>query len=141
MAVGANLIIIGNGAAAAEAVLAARASGYDGEIKLFADNRHAPYNPMLGTYLVAGKIPLERAFPFGDEAVFYGANRVTAHLGEPVTHLDAEARVLTTAAGETYEYDRCLVATGARPAVPPIPGLREALARSERRRVFTIQTS
>ncbi len=140
MAIGANLIIIGNGAAAAEAVLAARANGYDGEIRLFADNRHAPYNPMLGTYLVAGKIPLERAFPFGDEAAFYGTNRVTAHLGEPVTHLDAEARVLTSAAGEAYEYDRCLVATGARPAVPPIPGLREALAQSEGRRVFTIQT-
>ena len=140
MAAGATLIIIGNGAAAAEAVLAARANGYDGDIRLFADNRHAPYNPMLGTYLVAGKIPLERAFPFGAEAAFYEANRVTAHLGEPVTHLDAEARVLTSATGEAYEYDRCLVATGARPDVPPIPGLREALARSEGRRVFTIQT-
>ena len=140
MAIGADLIIIGNGAAAAEAVLAARANGYDGEIRLFADNRHAPYNPMLGTYLVAGKIPLEQAFPFGDEAAFYGANRVTAHLGEPVIHLDAEARVATTAAGEAYEYDRCLVATGARPAVPPIPGLREALGQSQGRRVFTIQT-
>ena len=70
-------------AAAAEAVLAMRANGYDGEIRLFADNRHAPYNPMLGTYLVAGKIPLEQAFPFGDEPAFYGANRVSAHLGEP----------------------------------------------------------
>jgi NADPH-dependent 2,4-dienoyl-CoA reductase/sulfur reductase-like enzyme len=140
MAIEAILIIIGNGAAAAEAVLAARANGYEGEIRLFADNRHAPYNPMLGPYLVAGKIPLERAFPFGDEAAFYGANRVTAHLGEAVTQLDAEARVVTTAAGRAYEYDRCLVATGARPAVPPIPGLREALARSEGRRVFTIQT-
>ena len=140
MAIGANLIIIGNGAAAAEAVVASRANGYEGEIRLFADNRHAPYNPMLGTYLVAGKIPLEQAFPFGDEAAFYGANRVVPHLGEPVTHLDAEARVVTTATGKDYEYDRCLVATGARPAVPPIPGLREALARSEGRRAFTIQT-
>ena len=136
----APLTVIGNGAAAAEAVLAARANGYEGEIRLFADNRHAPYNPMLGTYLVAGKIPLERAFPFGDEAAFYGSNRVVAHLGERVIHLDAEARVLTSAAGEAYEYDRCLVATGARPAVPPIPGLREALAQSQGRRVFTIQT-
>jgi NADPH-dependent 2,4-dienoyl-CoA reductase/sulfur reductase-like enzyme len=140
MVSGAILIIIGNGAAAAEAVLTARANGYGGEIRLFADNRHAPYNPMLGPYLVAGKIPLEQAFPFDDEAAFYGANRVTAHLGESVTRLDAEARVVSTAAGEAYEYDRCLVATGARPAVPPIPGLREALAQPEGRRVFTIQT-
>jgi NADPH-dependent 2,4-dienoyl-CoA reductase/sulfur reductase-like enzyme len=120
--------IIGNGGAAAEAVLALRARGYTGEIHLFADNDHAPYNPMLGPYLVAGKIPLDRAFPFGGEQAFYGANKVTAHLGEPVVSLDAEARRLITASGSEYEYERCLVATGARPSVPPISGLREALA-------------
>ena len=38
MAIGADLIIVGNGGAAAEAVLALRANGYDGDIHLFADN-------------------------------------------------------------------------------------------------------
>lgn len=139
------IAIIGNGGAAAEAVLALRDNGYGGQIHLFADNGHAPYNPMLGPYLVAGKIPLERAFPFGDGDTFYSDNRVTAHLGQRISHLDAEARVLTTASGETYEYERCVVASGARPSVPPVPGLREALAPSgsgdaRARRVFTIQT-
>ena len=69
------ITIIGNGGAAAEAVLALRANGYRGEIHLFADNQHAPYNPMLGTYLVSGRLPLERAFPFGDATAFYGATR------------------------------------------------------------------
>jgi NADPH-dependent 2,4-dienoyl-CoA reductase/sulfur reductase-like enzyme len=151
------IAIIGNGGAAAEAVLALRASRYNGEIHLFADNEHAPYNPMLGPYIVAGKIPAERAFPFGDNAVFYASKRVTTHLGKPVVRLDAETRRLATASGEIFEYERCLVATGARPVVPPTPGLREALgidatphlqqkaATEERpaptdRRVFTIQT-
>jgi NADPH-dependent 2,4-dienoyl-CoA reductase/sulfur reductase-like enzyme len=140
------LAIIGNGAAAAEAVLALRANGYGGEIHLFADNRHAPYNPMLGTYLVAGVIPLERAFPFGDERGFYGGNRVAAHLGQAVVRLDAAEQTLATTGGSAYQYDRCLVASGARPSVPPIPGLREALAQPQsatpprERRVFTIQT-
>jgi NADPH-dependent 2,4-dienoyl-CoA reductase/sulfur reductase-like enzyme len=151
-----TIAIIGNGGAAAEAVLALRANGHGGDIHLFADNGHAPYNPMLGTYVVGGKIPLERAFPFGDNASFYDANLVTAHLGSAVTHLDAESRELATAAGETYRYERCLVASGARPAVPPIPGLREGLATRPAvggpsaedpdtdgvmpRRVFTLQT-
>lgn len=141
------IAIIGNGGAAAEAVLALRANGYAGDIHLFADNRHAPYNPMLGTYLISGAIPLERVFPFGDEHGFYEANRVTAHLGRAVVDLDAEAQLLVTADGEAYYYDRCLVASGARPSVPPVPGLREALAPgaspdetgTPRRRVFTIQ--
>ena len=139
------IAIVGNGGAAAEAVLALRANGYPGEIHLFADNGHAPYNPMLGTYVVAEKIPPEQAFPFGDAQTFYGANGVVAHLNSPVAHLDAEARELTTASGENYRYDNCLVSSGARPAVPPVPGLREALAPQPgaapgERRVFTLQT-
>lgn len=135
------IAIIGNGGAAAEAVLALRAGGYDGAIHLFADNDHAPYNPMLGPYLVSGRIPLEKAFPFGDSFVFYQVNGVDAHHNEPVTALDAEAQTLTTASGATHTYGRCLLAGGARPALPPVPGLREALAQpGSERRVFTLQT-
>ncbi len=134
------LAVVGNGAAAAEAVSALRANGYKEGIHLFADNDHAPYNPMLGTYLVSGVIPVERVFPFGDERGFYDANRVDAHLGHTVVRLDAADQLLTTKDGSQYEYDRCLVASGARPSVPPIPGLREALAETVGRRVFTIQS-
>ena len=144
------LAIVGNGAAAAEAVLALRAHGYQSEIHLFADNEHAPYNPMLGPYLVSGAIPPDRVFPFGDERGFYGANRVTAHLGRAVVQLDAAGQTLTTADGRSYTYSRCLLACGARPSVPAIPGLREALAAGPssrlpvtagplERRVFTLQ--
>lgn len=119
--------VIGNGAAAAEAVIALRENGFVGDIHVFADNDHAPYNPMLGTYLVAGKIPLEQAFPFGDHRAFYEANRVTFHASEPVTEIDAVARTMHTSLGATHSYDNCLVASGARPAVPPVAGLREAL--------------
>jgi NADPH-dependent 2,4-dienoyl-CoA reductase/sulfur reductase-like enzyme len=133
--------IIGNGAAAAEAVLALRRNGFSSGIHLFADNDHPPYNPMLGTYLVSGAIRLEQACPFGDKHTFYEANAVTTHLCEAVAELDAEAQTFTTATGAAYSYERCLVATGARPAVPPITGLREALAENgPERRVFTIQT-
>lgn len=124
----APIAIVGNGGAAAEAILALRANGYEQDIHLFADNAHAPYNPMLGTYLVGGRLPVEHAFPFGNTAAFYDANRIDAHLNSAVTRLDAESRELVTAAGNAYRYDLCLVASGARPAVPPIAGLREALA-------------
>jgi NADPH-dependent 2,4-dienoyl-CoA reductase/sulfur reductase-like enzyme len=136
-----RLAIVGNGAAAAEAVLALRAHGYDGDIHLFSENRRAPYNPMLGTYIVSGALPVERAFPFGDERGFYGANRIAAHLGQTVSALDAAEQVLTTSDGSSYRYDRCLVASGAHPSVPPVPGLRAGLAAPNTgRRVFTMRT-
>lgn len=46
---------------------------------------------------------------------------MTACLNTAVAHLDAEARELTTAAGGSYRYQRCLVATGARRACRPSP--------------------
>jgi NADPH-dependent 2,4-dienoyl-CoA reductase/sulfur reductase-like enzyme len=122
------IAIVGNGAAAAEAILALRKLGYDGDIHLFAENDHPPYNPMLGTYLISGAVPLERAFPFGDHRAFYEGNRLTPHLHQAVTQLDAAEQTLTTADGNVHHYSQCLIASGARPLLPPIPGLREALA-------------
>jgi nitrite reductase (NADH) large subunit len=48
---------------------------------------------------------------------------VRFHAATPVAHIDPAARLLTTAAGECFSYDQCLVATGASTAVPPVPGL------------------
>jgi NADPH-dependent 2,4-dienoyl-CoA reductase/sulfur reductase-like enzyme len=135
------IAIVGNGGAAAEAVIALRKHGYAGSIHVFADNEEAPFNPMLGTYVVSGAIPLERAFPFGGKEQFYGGYGVTAHLGSPVEHLDAGRRILRTGIGVSYEYERCLVASGARPSLPPVPGISEALSFDwDRRRVFTLRS-
>lgn len=94
---------------------------------------------MLGPYLVSGAIPPERAFPFGDARTFYDSCRVTAHLGQAVTRVDPQEQSLETKSGARFSYERCLIATGARPSLPPIPGLREAVA-SREAPVFTIQT-
>jgi NADPH-dependent 2,4-dienoyl-CoA reductase/sulfur reductase-like enzyme len=115
-------VIVGNGAAAAEAVLALRRGGFRGAIDLFALGRRPPYNPMLGSYYVSGALEGGRCFPFGDDR-FYGRNLVRFHAATPVAHIDPAARLLTTAAGECFSYDQCLVATGASTAVPPVPGL------------------
>jgi len=135
------LAIVGNGGAAAEAVLALRACGYDGDIHMFSENRRPPYNPTLGSYLLSGALKEDQVFPFGDERTFYGANRVDAHLARRVVALDAVDQRLTVDDGSSYRYDRCLVASGAHPAVPPVTGLAEALAASlDVRRVFALRT-
>lgn len=117
-----DTVVVGNGAAAAEAVLALRASGYGGRVDLFADGDLPPYNPMLGTYYVAGELTRAECFPFGD-AGFYAANGVEAHLSAPVTQLAPGERSLVTADGSRFSYRQCLLATGASAAVPPVAGL------------------
>ncbi len=114
-------VVVGNGAAAAEAVLALRASGFDGAVDLFADGELPPYNPMLGTYYAGGALDRVCCFPFGER--FYERNGVRAHLGMPVARIDPEARTLVTASGDAFSYRECLLATGASAAKPPVPGL------------------
>ena len=116
------MVILGNGGAAAQAVVAARGAGYLGTIDLFADNSHPPYNPMLGTYFASGAIPRQMCFPFGGPE-FYGRYGIRAHLGTPVALLEPSERRLTTAHGSCLSYGACLVATGARTTLLPVPGL------------------
>lgn len=117
-----DLVIVGNGAAAAEAALAIRGAGYRGELALFADNPHPPYNPMLGTYFASAAIPIQRCFPYGGSE-FYDRYRIRARLDTRVAMLDALERNLTTADGSRYTYRKCLVASGASNVFPPVPGL------------------
>jgi NAD(P)H-nitrite reductase large subunit len=117
-----EMVIVGNGGAAAQAVVAARGAGYRGTIDLFADNPHPPYNPMLGTYFAAGAIARQMCFPFGGSE-FYERHGVRAHLSTAVARLEPSARRLTTADGSGYAYSVCLAASGARTSFPPVPGL------------------
>ena len=115
-------IILGNGGAAVFAARAARTSGYPGEIHLVSDVDAPAFNPMLSPYYFKGKIPWEGCFPFG--AGFYRDHDIICHFGASVESLDAVNQRVTLADGRTLSYDRCLIATGAAPVVPPVPGLR-----------------
>ncbi|GLE51390.1 NAD(P)/FAD-dependent oxidoreductase [Mycobacterium montefiorense] len=48
-----------------------------------------------------------------------------AHIAAEVTTVDADTRTVGTAAGETFGYDRLVLASGSRVLKPVIPGLRE----------------
>jgi NADH dehydrogenase len=48
-----------------------------------------------------------------------------AHITTEVTGIDADARSVTTSSGQTYCYDRLVLASGSRVVKPDLPGLRE----------------
>jgi NADH:ubiquinone reductase (H+-translocating) len=48
-----------------------------------------------------------------------------AHIATEVTAIDTDARTVTTSSGETYGYDRLVLAAGSHVLKPAIPGLRE----------------
>ena len=128
-----SMVIVGNGCAAAECTMALRKSGYRNTIHLVTDSTWPVANPMLTTYYAAGKIPFDRLFPYGASQEFYRIYDVEVHAGSPVVTLDAERRVVVNKSGLELTYDKCLIATGASPFVPPMPGI-------DSDRVFTIRT-
>jgi assimilatory nitrate reductase electron transfer subunit/3-phenylpropionate/trans-cinnamate dioxygenase ferredoxin reductase subunit len=117
-----TIAVIGGGMAALEAVKALRAApgGKDFSIHVFSDSGFPPYNPMLTTYYCGGKIPWEELFPAGQHP--WEELGVTLHTGTPVMALSAANHTLRTADAETFSFDKCLIATGASPFVPPFPG-------------------
>ena len=57
------------------------------------------------------------------DASWYADNDVTLILGDRVTAIDRERRLLITHRGNTLRYDRLVLATGSRPALPAVPGI------------------
>ena len=125
-----NMAIVGNGCAGAECIKALRESGYKEKIHLFTDNRWPVSNPMLTIYYVAGKIGFDGLFPYGE---FYPKYGVNVYAESPVVALDAEQKVVYAKSGLEFKYDKCLIATGATPVLPPVEGVGSD-------RIYTIRT-
>ncbi len=119
-----RIVILGNGGAAIHAASAARISGYRGEIYIISDTDTPAFNPMLSPYYLKGVVTWEHCFPFGNE--FYRKHDITCCFDDPIESLDAVNQQVVSAKGYRFPYDRCLIATGASPTVPPIPGLKDS---------------
>jgi NADPH-dependent 2,4-dienoyl-CoA reductase/sulfur reductase-like enzyme len=119
-----RIVILGNGGAAVHAARAARDSGYAGEIHVVSDTNIPAFNPMLSPYYLKGVISWEDCFPFGRS--FYAEYDITCHFDVTVESLDPINQEIKLAKGTRLPYDRCLVATGASPVIPPISGLKDS---------------
>lgn len=113
-------LIVGSSHAAIEAVDAIRLVDPDGPIILATKDPALPYSPTVLPYVVSGRADAKRIF-LRDEAYFQ-RHRVTVKWACELTALDP-AEPLARFAGEAIGYEKLLLATGAVPAVPPIPGL------------------
>ena len=55
---------------------------------------------------------------------------VSVRFGQPASHIDADARVVTTADGMEFSYDELVIATGSAPAHSPVDGSSRCLSYS-----------
>ncbi|XKE44471.1 FAD-dependent oxidoreductase [Halomonas organivorans] len=117
-----HLVIVGNGMAGQRLVEGlVRRDGAPRRITLIGEEPCPAYNRILLSPLLAGE--MEREALTLRDADWYAAHGVELVLGERVEVIDRQARRVTTDAGRELGYDRLVLATGSRPAMPPIPGL------------------
>ncbi|MBL6457140.1 NAD(P)/FAD-dependent oxidoreductase [Belnapia sp. T6] len=118
-----RLVVVGNGMAAMRTVseLLSRApQRYD--ITVFGAEPHPNYDRIALSSVLAGEKSLEQIVI--NPLAWYAENGIRLIAGDPVVAIDRAARTVTSAAGHVAPYDKLLIATGSRPLVPPLPGLR-----------------
>ena len=113
--------VVGFGTAGYHAVKKIRELDKEGCIDVYSNTGRAPYNPMLTTYYAFGKLEYEGMFPFGDleqiqKEVDFNLRR------EQVIKVHGSEHLVETENG-SEQYDRILIATGARAFAPPVKGL------------------
>ncbi|MBC8871058.1 MAG: NAD(P)/FAD-dependent oxidoreductase [Planctomycetes bacterium] len=112
-------IIIGGGPAATNAAETIRQ--FDrGESRITLVSDEPAHSRMALPYWLAGSIPRAHAHT-GDDSYFQTLD-VDARIGSRVASLDAQANSIALDNGTTLPFDNLLIATGASPLIPTIPG-------------------
>ena len=114
-------LIIGNGPAGVVAAETLRRADPQAEITLIGDEAEPPYSRMAIPYLLSGKIGEPGTYLRKEAAHFEGLR--IGLLCARVAGLDSTRRTATLADGRVLAWDRVLIASGAHPVQPPIPGI------------------
>lgn len=108
-----TFIIVGGGQAGAQAIDSLRREGFDGRIILVGDEPHLPYQrPPLSKKYLAGELAADRLV--FRHAAYYADHGIELKTGTHARHLDTANRRLQLSTGESLQYDKLLLATGAR---------------------------
>ncbi len=116
-------IIIGGSAAGISAIEAIRTIDHDSPIDLFSDEATPLFSRVLLPYYIAEE--LSKPLLSFRSADFFELNRVTPHLGVRVQQISISSKTIQTKNGDSYPFDKLLLATGGNPIVPPIPGIEK----------------
>jgi 3-phenylpropionate/trans-cinnamate dioxygenase ferredoxin reductase subunit len=119
-----TFVIVGAGLAGAKAAETLRDEGFAGRLVLAGDEAELPYErPPLSKQYLTGEAERDSAHVHPRE--FY-AERDIELVTAAAAELDAVEHRVALADGRVLAYDRLLIATGASPRRPPIPGIEQA---------------
>ena len=109
-----EILLVGGGVASVRCARTLRREGFEGRIVLVGEERNFPYNrPPLSKELLRDDLPDELVL--AEPERWYERRSVELVTGRRVAALDLDARHATLDDGTEIAFERCLIATGARP--------------------------
>ncbi len=114
-------VLVGGSAAAVSAVEAIRSGDNFSPIDLFTDEKTPLFSRVLLPYYVAEELP-KSLLNFRSED-FFEENNVTAHVGVKIQEIDPDSKTIAADDGNTYTFDKLLLATGGHAIIPKLPGV------------------
>jgi assimilatory nitrate reductase electron transfer subunit len=115
-----HVLVVGHGPAAHRLAERLRHHGHRGPVTVLGAEPRPAYNRVLLTSLLGGALTAE------DLNLPHPPDDVRVRTGVTATAVDRARRLVRTDTGETHRYDHLVLATGARPRVPRLPGLLTA---------------
>lgn len=114
-------VIIGNGPAGVIAAETIRKNAPSDDILLIGDEPELPYSRMAIPHLLAGDIN-ETGTYLRREKDYFTRMQIRQKYGRAV-HISSRTRTVKMDDGSAIAFDKLLIAAGASPRVPPIPGI------------------
>ncbi|MDQ1014629.1 FAD-dependent oxidoreductase [Streptomyces afghaniensis] len=115
-----HVLVVGHGPAAHRLVERLHRHGHRGPVTVLGSEPRPAYNRALLTSVLAGTLTA------GDLELPTPPDGVCVRPGVTATAVDSARRLVRTSTGETLGYDRLVLATGARPRIPRLPGVLTA---------------
>ena len=113
-----SYVIIGDGIAGSSAAETLREEAPEADVTVITDEGEALYNRILIKEYAKGKLP-EAPISIHDES-WYDDRDIDLQLNTLVTNIDPDGHTVSTHEGESYEYDKLLLATGGTPTQLPV---------------------
>jgi NAD(P)H-nitrite reductase large subunit len=114
-------VVVGGSIAGTQAAEVIRSLRPEDPVTVIAEEERPFYmRPLLADF-VAGRIEETRLWRTFESTA--KSKNIAVLTGRRVTEIDRQAKTVGTADGEKAPYDRLLVATGAKPRLPKIPGI------------------
>ncbi|MBX2808370.1 MAG: nitrite reductase large subunit NirB [Cellvibrionaceae bacterium] len=114
-----HIVVIGNGMVGHHYVETLAAARLDVDITVIGAEPRPAYDRVHLSAVFEGKSPEDLALTSREHYQRLGVN---AHFGDAVTRIDRQAKQVITEGGQSFAYDKLVMATGSYAFIPPIPG-------------------